>query len=124
MGSPRKGLADTINRLGSDRFARLRIGIGRPPADWDAADYVLGRFAADERSQMDLAVARAAKAVEVWIGSGVQEAMNQFNADPQQQKKENLKNELGDRHPSVAKTDRSSAKSKKTNLDDKNSTEN
>ena len=39
-----KGLEDIIRRLGSEEFARLRIGIGSPPEGWDWADYVLGKF--------------------------------------------------------------------------------
>lgn len=81
-GGGQKGLADTIQRLGSDGFARLRIGIGRTPENWDAADYVLGQFTKDERLVMDQAIVRAVNAIEVWIGAGLQSAMNQFNADP------------------------------------------
>ncbi len=80
-GGGQKGLADTIQRLGSDGFARLRIGIGRTPENWDAADYVLGQFSKDERLVMDQAIVRAVKAIEVWISAGLQSAMNQFNAD-------------------------------------------
>ena len=39
-----KGLEDCIRRLGTDEFARLRIGVGNPPAGWDASDWVLGRL--------------------------------------------------------------------------------
>ena len=51
-------------RLGTEEFTRLRIGIGPVPDDWDAADFVLGRFAADERPVIDEAIARAADGVE------------------------------------------------------------
>ena len=59
-----KGLADIVRRLGTEEFARLRIGIGSPPDGWDPADYVLARFAAAERPVIDEAVATAAEAVE------------------------------------------------------------
>lgn len=77
-----KGLADTIQRLGSDQFARLRVGIGQTPGNRETVDYVLGQFMADERPIVDQAIDRAVTAVEVWISDGVQAAMNQFNADP------------------------------------------
>jgi peptidyl-tRNA hydrolase, PTH1 family len=77
-----KGLANTIEQLGSDRFPRLRIGIGQPPASLSAADYVLRRFLPNERTEVDLAVKRAADAVEVWVKDGIAAAMNRFNADP------------------------------------------
>ena len=42
-----KGLGDIISQLGSEEFSRLRIGIGPVPDQWDPADFVLGRFAAE-----------------------------------------------------------------------------
>jgi peptidyl-tRNA hydrolase, PTH1 family len=86
-----KGLADTIQRLGTEMFARLRVGIGRPPADRDPADYVLGRFTNEEKPIIDKSVYRATEAIEVWAGMGVQSAMNQFNADPQRGSDEQIK---------------------------------
>ena len=56
-----KGLADIIERFGTDQIARLRVGIGSPPAGWDAADFVLSRFSAEDRSLIDPAVERAAQ---------------------------------------------------------------
>ena len=78
-----KGLDDTIRRLGSSEFPRLRIGIGRPPGRMDATSWVLGRFRDDEREEMELAVARAADSLERWISSGVEATMNAFNRDPE-----------------------------------------
>lgn len=76
------GLNDTINRLGSRDFGRLRLGIGKPPPQWDVSNYVLGKFDAENRTEIDRAVLRSANATEVWIAEGMQAAMNQFNADP------------------------------------------
>jgi peptidyl-tRNA hydrolase, PTH1 family len=75
-----KGLADIIQRLGSEAFSRLRIGIGRPPGQMQATDYVLGKFRADEREPIEHAIVTAGDAVEVWIKEGIGAAMNQFNA--------------------------------------------
>jgi PTH1 family peptidyl-tRNA hydrolase len=74
-----KGLADTIRRLGTEEFPRLRIGIGRPPEQMDAADFVLSRFRRNEMKPMEEAVVRAAEGVEIWIRSGLDRAMNQVN---------------------------------------------
>ncbi|MCL4127733.1 UNVERIFIED_CONTAM: hypothetical protein GTU68_015088, partial [Idotea baltica] len=81
------GLKDIINRLGSDQFARLRIGVGKVPPNWDTANYVLGKFGPDDQATIDAAINNASDAVETWIQAGVQAAMNQFNADPTKQNK-------------------------------------
>ena len=75
-----KGLADTIRHLGTEEFPRLRIGIGRPPEQMDAADFVLSRFKKGEIKSIESAVVRAAEGVEIWIRSGLDRAMNQVNA--------------------------------------------
>jgi PTH1 family peptidyl-tRNA hydrolase len=74
-----KGLADTIRHLGTEEFPRLRIGIGRPPEQMDAADFVLSQFRRTEIKPMQAAVVRAAEGVEIWIRSGLDRAMNQVN---------------------------------------------
>ena len=51
-----KGLEDIIRRLGTDEFARLRIGIGSPPNGWNWADFVLSKFHKEELPDMELAV--------------------------------------------------------------------
>jgi PTH1 family peptidyl-tRNA hydrolase len=74
-----KGLADILQRLGTDEVPRLRVGIGEPPDSWDAADYVLGRFSTKERSEIRVAMMRAADAVEDWVAHGIETCMNQYN---------------------------------------------
>jgi PTH1 family peptidyl-tRNA hydrolase len=74
-----KGLADIIRRVGSEQFARLRVGIGPPPSHWDPADYVLGRFSTDQRAVIDEAVQRAAHGVDDWLAHGTEYCMNQYN---------------------------------------------
>lgn len=75
-----KGLENIVQRLGTQNIARLRVGIGSPPPGWDAADYVLGRFTAAEQAEIDMAVARAADAAEMWAGEGISASMNRFNS--------------------------------------------
>ncbi len=74
-----KGLQNIIDQLGTKEFARLRIGIGRPPERIDASQYVLQRFSKSERSVIDMALSRAADAVELWAVNGLEEAMNRVN---------------------------------------------
>jgi PTH1 family peptidyl-tRNA hydrolase len=74
-----KGLEDIIRRLGSEAFPRLRVGIGTPPPGWDAADFVLARFTAEEQLLVDEAVRQAADAVVVWAREGVDGCMNRYN---------------------------------------------
>ena len=74
-----KGLQDIIRRLGTQEFSRLRIGIGPVPDHWDAADFVLSRFATAERPEIDDAMMRAADGVEFWVADGIAASMNKFN---------------------------------------------
>ncbi len=74
-----KGLDDIIDRLGTDAFNRLRIGIGSVPDSWDPADFVLSRFNASERPIVEDAVIQAVDAVECWAVEGIEVGMNRFN---------------------------------------------
>jgi PTH1 family peptidyl-tRNA hydrolase len=75
-----KGLDDIIRCLGADNIPRLRIGIGPVPPGWDAANFVLGRFAADDLPLIRQAVLSAADAVAIWVRDGIETCMNRFNA--------------------------------------------
>jgi len=74
-----KGLASTMDYLGTNGFPRLRIGIGRPPGRMEAADYVLQNFAAGEQEILTEILERVSKAVQVFILDGIEAAMTQFN---------------------------------------------
>jgi PTH1 family peptidyl-tRNA hydrolase len=74
-----KGLQNIIDQLGTNQFARLRIGIDRPPAGRDSTDYVLQRFTRTERERIEPALAAAADGVELWVREGVAAAMNAIN---------------------------------------------
>ncbi|HKV43731.1 MAG TPA: aminoacyl-tRNA hydrolase [bacterium] len=76
------GVRSIMAELGTGAFARLRIGIGRPPAGVDPAEFVLDRFTAEERLTIDGAVAQAAEATFVAATDGLPVAMNQYNRRP------------------------------------------
>jgi PTH1 family peptidyl-tRNA hydrolase len=73
------GLADIIRRLGTEEFSRLRVGIGPVPDNWNAADFVLGKFTAAEKDTVNEVIARAADGAECWVTDGVEAGMNRFN---------------------------------------------
>jgi PTH1 family peptidyl-tRNA hydrolase len=74
------GLKSIDSHLHSNEYARVRIGIGKPPGRQAGADYVLKRPGASERSVLVEAIAEAADAVEAIVSDGVEAAMNRFNA--------------------------------------------
>jgi PTH1 family peptidyl-tRNA hydrolase len=74
------GLESIAGRLGSNEFARQRIGIGRAgPRESGITGHVLGRFAEEEWPLMQNVFARAAQQIECWLRSGIEKAMNQYN---------------------------------------------
>jgi PTH1 family peptidyl-tRNA hydrolase len=75
-----KGIADTIRHLRSESFARLKVGIGRPPSGWETSDYVLGRFGSEDAKTMETITTTAARAAMDWVKSGITEAMCQYNS--------------------------------------------
>ena len=74
------GLESIENRLGSRIYARQKIGIGRVSSgEREIRNYVLGKFATDEKRVLDQVLDRAADQLEDWLQRGIQGAMNQFN---------------------------------------------
>jgi PTH1 family peptidyl-tRNA hydrolase len=73
------GLADIIQKLGTNEFARCRVGIGRS-AEADTVGYVLDKPQDDEKPLLTEAIERARNAVLCWIESGIETAMNKFNS--------------------------------------------
>jgi PTH1 family peptidyl-tRNA hydrolase len=72
------GLKSIIGELGSEKFCRLRCGIGQA-GDYEAYDYVLSKIPADEKAIIDDAIDRARDAVLCWIRNGIDAAMNEYN---------------------------------------------
>lgn len=80
-----KGVASTIERLGTQDFRRLRIGIGRPPGRMDPAAYVLQDFALTDQTLLSEILDHAANAALAFILEGLDAAMNKFNGQIQAQ---------------------------------------
>lgn len=74
-----KGMKNIIELLGTDKIARLRVGIGPKPERFDAADYVLGRFSKVELPCVQTAVEKAVQALDVYLAEGLEKAMSRFN---------------------------------------------
>jgi len=73
------GLKSLIAQLGTEDFARVRIGVGRGDARRDLADHVLATFDPDERTVVAETVSRTADAVELFVAEGIGAVMNRFN---------------------------------------------
>ena len=75
------GLRSLIEQLGSEQFARLRLGVGRGDARRDLADHVLAQFDASERETVTAMITRGADAVESFVADGIEAVMNRFNGE-------------------------------------------
>lgn len=73
------GMSSIIESLGTDRFPRLRVGIGR--SSTDAARHVLSKFPKQEREEMDVSVVEAAEAILFWLTHGdIEQCMTRFHS--------------------------------------------
>jgi len=74
-----KGVRSIIDAFGGGDFTRLRIGVGRPEVDGNAADYVLGKFTLEEKKVLSQIITAARDAVVTILCKGTKEGMNRFN---------------------------------------------
>jgi PTH1 family peptidyl-tRNA hydrolase len=74
-----KGMKSIFERLGTQDFPRLRLGVGRPPGRMDAANYVLQDFPEDETEIVSSLLDHSVDAVLIFISEGLETAMNQYN---------------------------------------------
>jgi PTH1 family peptidyl-tRNA hydrolase len=76
------GIRSVVGSLGTNDFWRLKVGVGRPPARVDPADYVLEPFAKVERAAVDDTVLRSLRVVEVFAlagGEAARQAAGELN---------------------------------------------
>jgi PTH1 family peptidyl-tRNA hydrolase len=74
-----KGMTSILERLGTDDFPRLRVGIGRPPGQMQAPGYVLQDFSKSDLTTISETLDRAVEAVLIFALEGLDEAMNKYN---------------------------------------------
>ncbi|MEG0813670.1 MAG: aminoacyl-tRNA hydrolase [Clostridium sp.] len=73
------GIKNIIAQLGTQEFARIKVGVGAKPPRMDLADYVLGHFSKGEKVLMEQAYKDGAAAAADMMTAGIDDAMNQFN---------------------------------------------
>lgn len=73
------GIKNIIQHLGSDKFPRIKVGVGDKPKNWDLADYVLSRFPAEEQEAVEEGKSMAADACVKIMQEGITAAMNIYN---------------------------------------------
>lgn len=78
------GMKSAIAHLGTDKFPRLRIGIGKPQDDpskndKDTISFVLGKFSSDESQLVEKVLKLVREAVELSLHQGVEKAMSLYN---------------------------------------------
>jgi len=74
-----RGIQSIIQTVGSEQFARLRLGVGRPRSE--AVSHVLGRFPPQQERALPQLLDIACDAVEAVLTDGIHSAMNRFNRD-------------------------------------------
>ena len=73
------GMRSIVETIGTQDFPRIRVGSGDRPEGWDLADWVLSRFDAETRKEMDAAFQKAAEAAVDWVENGIGHAMQTAN---------------------------------------------
>jgi PTH1 family peptidyl-tRNA hydrolase len=96
------GLKDISQRIGSHDYWRLRIGVGKPPADAEGADYVLQRPPAEEKEAIDAVIQKALELLPMMLAGDMQGAMHKLHTEekpPAPVKKEPEKKDVPVREP-------------------------
>ena len=81
------GMRSVVQHLNSDRFPRIRLGIGAN-GKRDIIDHVIGGFSKDEVPVLEEAVTKAVSAIECMLGEGIDRAMSQYNTKKKSKKAE------------------------------------
>ena len=94
------GLKDISQRLASHEYWRLRLGVGKPPAGTEGADYVLQKPPAEERAAIDAAIDKSLALLPQILAGDMQTAMNKLHTEePKPEKKEPPKKEVPVKEP-------------------------
>ena len=76
-----RGVASIISQLHTEEFIRVKLGIGRPPAERPTENYVLSHFPADEAENVAQLIERAVQAVDTLVREGLAAAQNRFHGE-------------------------------------------
>ena len=84
------GLKDISQRLATHEYWRLRLGVGKPPAGREGADYVLEKPPAEEKAAIDAAIEKSLAVLPQILAGDLQGAMNKLHTEdkPPAEKKE------------------------------------
>ena len=96
------GLKDISQRIASHDYWRLRIGVGKPPADAEGADYVLQRPPVEEKEAIDAVIQKALELLPMMLAGDMQGAMHKLHTEekpPAPAKKEPEKKEVPVKEP-------------------------
>lgn len=74
------GLKSIVAHVGTQNFARVRIGVGRSPSGGELVHWVLAPFGQEERDQLPAVVSQAVDGIEMSLRDGLERAMNRFNS--------------------------------------------
>lgn len=83
------GIKSILAHIGTEDFARFRIGISRPPQGWTVVDHVLAKFSDADRASVDDIIEKIVPALECFVKNGVQLAMNRYNVKLRKAKPDN-----------------------------------
>lgn len=75
------GLRSLHDKLGSDAYLRVRVGVGRPPGRMDAADFVLQPLKGAALEELEASIPTAAQAAVSILEEGIELAMREYNGD-------------------------------------------
>jgi peptidyl-tRNA hydrolase, PTH1 family len=108
------GLKDISQRLATHEYWRLRLGVGKPPAGTEGADYVLQKPPAEERAEIDSAIEKSLAVMPQILAGDVQSAMNKLHTEPE--KKEPPKKEVPVKEPGKKPEPQKEPQKEKTGL--------
>ena len=84
------GIKSILTHVGSEGFARVRIGIGRPPAGWTVINHVLAPFSSEDAPKIRAAIDYLLPAAECIVTDGVDLAMNKYNPHKKKEKQKGI----------------------------------
>ncbi len=75
------GAKSVVHLLGTDKFPRIRVGVGKPKEEQELVDHVIGKISEDEREKIDEGIRKAVEAVNEIMKTDIDIAMNKYNGN-------------------------------------------